>query len=180
MRALFFLATAAASIVDCNNTSVFRPTTLGLTPDPPVPGAPVHMSVLFNNPGPTINDGTVTTTVTLNFIPFAPSTQPLCENTACPLVTGPNDRSTNSDWPAEGLKGTLTSTIVWDSPEGDNLLCLKIVVKVSGGGRLRSQQNTVIPLLFRDDPRKKQLILRSQFFEISNLSVSTSPNTSDV
>jgi len=150
---LSLLAVATGLVKDCNVTSIFRPTELGLTPDPPVVGQPVHLTVRFDNPGPAITDGTVITSVTLNFIPFSPTREPLCTNTACPLVSGPNDRSTVSTWPS-GINGNLVTKSVWNSVEGDNLLCIQTSVKTMHGRlRLRSDGKD----LFRDDVSLKQV-----------------------
>jgi hypothetical protein len=102
---LFLVALATfkgtnAIIKDCGaGQTVFQLTELAMNPDPPVRGKPVDMKVVFNNPGDEVTDGTVTTTLSLNFIPFQPSTESLCKNTICPIVNGFNDRSTSSIWP---------------------------------------------------------------------------------
>lgn len=138
-------------------SSIFRPTTLGLTPDPPVAGQQVRMSVIFDNPGLVVTDGIVTTSVTYNFLPFSPTTEPLCQNTACPIVTGPNDRSTVSTFP-DGISGTVVTKSVWTSTEGDNLLCVQTTVKV-GNKRLRTAGNASM-IFFRDDISLKQVAIR--------------------
>lgn len=137
---LAFMATVGASIVDCSDgASVFRPTTLSLTPEPPVPGQPVLMTVLFDNPGDEVTDGTVTTSITINGLPFAPSTEALCTNTQCPIPNGPVDRSATSTWPT-GISGKIESRIAWTGVNGEQLLCLKITERSSeshlrkGGG----------------------------------------------
>lgn len=123
-----FLLSAFGSIQDCNTSSVFQLTKLDLVPASPVPGQPLAMTVQFNNPGSVVTSGTVTTTVSYNFIPFSPTTEALCTNTACPLVTGFNDRSTTNPWP--NLTGTVSSIIKWDL-DGNNLLCIKLNVKTA-------------------------------------------------
>jgi hypothetical protein len=125
----FLLATATGSITNCNSNSVFKPTRLALYPDPPVHGKPVDMIVEFENPGAEVHDGTVKTSLSLNYIPIAPSTKPLCEDTECPLVTGFNNRSTSSVWP-DTVSGKVSSKIVWTSPEGASLLCIQMVTTV--------------------------------------------------
>lgn len=120
---------AIASITDCDPTSVFRPTKLALNPDPPVRGQPVMMTVELNNPGAPVTDGTVTTSVTLNGIPFSPSTESLCENTVCPIVTGWNDKSATSTWPST-VSGKVVSKSQWFGTDGKSLLCVQTSVKV--------------------------------------------------
>jgi hypothetical protein len=117
-----------ATIKDCNTASVFRPTQLAVYPDPPVPGQPVKLTLIFDNPGPQIDDGTVTTTLSVNFIPFSPSTNPLCDNTKCPIITGSNDRSTESIWP--DVTGVVKSKITWNGPNNEQLLCIDTAFKV--------------------------------------------------
>jgi hypothetical protein len=123
-----FLLSALGSIQDCNTSSVFQLTTLDLVPASPIPGQPLAMTVQFNNPGPVVRDGTVTTSLTYNFIPFSPTTEALCTNTACPLITGFNDRSTTNPWP--DVTGSVTSVIKWNLDE-ENLLCIKLSVKTA-------------------------------------------------
>ncbi len=124
------IAGANADVVDCGaGKSVFVPTKLGLEPANPKAGDETYMTVVFNNPGPEITDGTVTTSVTYNFIPFAPSTEALCSNTQCPLVTGSNDRSTNSVWP--DVSGRVDTHIEWTATDGTLLLCLDVKVQTA-------------------------------------------------
>jgi hypothetical protein len=122
------LATSAsvASITDCG--SAFQITSLGLYPDPPVLGQQVYMDLQFNNNGPAISDGTVYTSLTYNGLPIAVDPKPLCEDTACPIQTGYNNRSTATTWPDSGT-GKITSQIKWVS-SGETLLCIQTVVKV--------------------------------------------------
>jgi len=125
-----------AKIINCGvDTSLLKLTDLALTPDPPVSGSPIDMTVKFLNPGDPITDGTVTTSITLNFIPFTPSTEPLCTNTKCPLVSGANDRSTSSTWP-DSIQGKVVSKIVWTTPTGAELLCIQTTVTAG------SEENT--------------------------------------
>lgn len=129
--ALFFLAGANADVIDCGaGKSVFVPTKLGLEPANPKAGEETRMTVVVENPGPEITDGTVTTSVTYNFIPFTPSTETLCSNTGCPLVTGSNDRSTSSVWP--DISGRVDTHIEWTATDGTLLLCLDVKVQTAG------------------------------------------------
>ena len=151
------LAFATGVVKDCNVSSIFRPLELGLTPDPPVVGQQVRLTVRFDNPGPVVTDGAVTTSVTYNYIPLAPTTEPLCTNTACPIVSGSNDRSTVSTWP-DGIRGTVITKSVWTSAEGDNLLCVQTSVKASKS--LRESVTVNATTLFRDDLSLKQVAVR--------------------
>ena len=138
---LSFFATASASISDCSNgASVLKLTDLALLPDPPQKGKPLDMTVKFDNPGEEIVDGTVTTSVTLNFIPFQPTVEALCTNTQCPLVSGANDRSTSSTWP-DNVSGSIVTKIVWESVTGEQLLCIQIKANVGVTPKLRGMTN---------------------------------------
>jgi hypothetical protein len=133
------LALATATISDCSKgSSVFQVTDLALKPDPPVKGQPLDMIVKFNNPGFTVVDGTATTSLTLNFIPYPASSTPLCESTMCPIEMGANDRSTSSIWP-DSVSGSVQSKIVWTSTEGVQLLCIQISTKVAVANMIRKR-----------------------------------------
>lgn len=153
--------TVAATVLDCNTSSMFRPTTLGLTPASPIAGDPVHMTVQFENTGSAVTEGIASTSVTLNYVPFAPSEEPLCENTACPLVSGFNDRSIQFVWPSD-VQGKVVATTVWSTLEGETLLCLQTSVTVGLAPHLRSTDADAssVALLFRDDISLKQVALR--------------------
>lgn len=135
--ALLCAATTAlgTGVVDCNPSSVFRPTELGITPATPAPGDSIYMTVVFDNPGAPVTDGIVTTSISINGLPLTPSTEALCENTACPLVTGINNRSTESVWPSDAPTGKIVSKIMWSgpAPTSENLLCLEVTVKSVAG-----------------------------------------------
>lgn len=67
LAATAFFGLASASITDCSNgASVLKFTELGLEPAAPSPGDNVVMTVKFNNPGPEIMDGTVSTSISVN------------------------------------------------------------------------------------------------------------------
>jgi len=138
---LALLSTSLGSIQDCSNgLSTFKLTSLALVPESPLPGENVNMIVQFTNPGPDVNNGSVSTSITYNFLPLTPTVESLCDNTDCPLVNGFNDRSTNTTWP--DISGIVTSTIVWNAFDNSQLLCIKLSVK-SGLGNLRG--NKVYP-----------------------------------
>lgn len=146
LRLLSLLPLAAAGIYDCDPNSVFRPTALALNPDPPVRGKPVTMTVMFDNPGASVYDGKVVTTVSLNGIPFSPTTDPLCENTACPILTGSNDRSAVSTWP-DTVSGKVTSKSQWFDMAGNSLLCVQTKVTVTEAAKPKGLRGSVWYLL---------------------------------
>ena len=122
-------ASSFASIKDCDPSSVFRPTQLAITPDPPIPGQSIKLTLIFNNQGKEITDGTATTTLSVNFLPFSPTTVPLCQNTMCPIVSGSNDRSTETTFP--DVTGIIKSRVTWTGTEGESLLCIDTSFKIS-------------------------------------------------
>ena len=150
LRSLFFIlismcsvSSVSGTIVDCGRgLSVFTFTDLGLTPDPPIMGQNVYMKVQFENPGPSITSGSVTSRFTLNGLPFAPTVEDLCTNTQCPLETGFNDRSAVSTWPT-GLSGKIQSRISWTDVLGNELLCIEITEKMF---RLRGSLKKYTPI----------------------------------
>ena len=164
LRLLAILGTAAAAITDCDTSSVFRPTELSLVPDPPIRGQPVLMTVKFNNPGSEITNGKVVTSITLNGLPLTPSTDPLCENTQCPLVTGANDRTATSTWP-DSVSGKIITKSQWYGPAGQSLLCVQTTVRVASEKGLRGQlaeflesQRDALRHVFQHDAEYKGLV----------------------
>jgi hypothetical protein len=136
LRALVLVASTlqavVASIQDCGkDTSLFQITELSLTPDPPQRGKDVEMVVLFNNPGFSVVSGTCKTSVTLNFVPFPESSEPLCQSTTCPLDMGDNERRSKSVWP-DNVSGLVKSKLEWLNEQNEQLLCIQISTKVSG------------------------------------------------
>jgi hypothetical protein len=119
-----------ASIKDCDPSSVFRPTQLAISPDPPIPGQAVKLTLIFDNTGDEISEGTVTTSISINAIPVSPSKVSLCENTACPITHGVNDRSTEITFPS--VTGIIKSHVTWTGPKGESLLCIDSSLKVTG------------------------------------------------
>jgi hypothetical protein len=122
---LAFLAAfvpAESAIKNCNTSSLFQITDLALVPDPPVAGESVAMQLQFTNPGAPVDNGTVMSTITLNYVPFPTSISPLCNNTDCPIPSGSQDRSTKSVWPSS-VTGHVTTKLEWMNGS-DTLLCI--------------------------------------------------------
>ncbi len=128
-RILFSIAALVglsfASIQDCNPASVFHIETLSFEPDPPVANENATLTVQFYNPGLEVSDGTAITSVNYNFIPFAPSTEPLCLNNPCPFLYGENTVVHTSPWSAD-VNGRLVTTLSWEDTSGNELLCIEI------------------------------------------------------
>jgi hypothetical protein len=116
------------SIIDCNTTSIFRPSQLSLTPDPPIPGQNAKLTLVFYNTGDEIKSGIASTVVFLNGVLVSSTDDPLCESTTCPITPGSNDRSTESIFPS--ISGLIKSTINWINSDGDSLLCIDMKLKI--------------------------------------------------
>ena len=138
-----------ATVKDCGaGTSLFKIQGLGLTPVSPAPGDPITLHLEYDVPeGTLITDGTTTYQITLNFIPFAPSTNPLCQDIPCPLGAGSYKNDTTSTWPS-GVSGSFTSKMTWADPAGQQLLCVQI------SGSLADEAAPAPVAVMRKTPRR--------------------------
>ena len=181
LKLFLLLCTALGSIQDCSKgESLLQITALDLVPAVPIVGQHVVMTLQFNNPELAITSGTATNSVVYNFIKLQPIVEDLCVNTPCPLVTGFNDRSTNSTWPA--VKGNIDSTITWKGLDGSQLLCIKVSVKTAIS-RLRGKNISGISL-FKDNGRGncpiedflgKEMVLYRQWSKTKRTNSSRTP-----
>jgi hypothetical protein len=98
---------------------------MSFSPDPTVPGENSTLLLSMTVPEE-ITGGTVTYSTTYNFIPFAPTTEPLCDVTvACPIQVG--ELSTVSTYPMDTTTtGSLAITIRWKDTTNRELLCVQI------------------------------------------------------
>jgi hypothetical protein len=120
---------ASASVIDCNPSSMFHIEKLEFYPDPPSPNMNTTLYTEFYNPGLAVIDGTATTSVTYNYIPFAPSSEPLCNSQACPIMNGLTTQTSTSPWPE--LTGLVDMRIEWSGTDGTSLLCIQIKTSTS-------------------------------------------------
>lgn len=121
----------AAIIKSCSSAnSKFQLHSVSLKPDPPVRGQPVELSVDFTNPGDTILDGKVDTSVSISYIPLPSQTTPLCEYTECPIVFGEQFRTSKTTWP-DNVSGRISSKMVWKDSSDNELLCIQLLTNVS-------------------------------------------------
>ena len=134
----FLISSAAASISDCGvANSVFQITSLTL--DPPTQAAAgenVTLGLLYNSPV-LVENGTVKTSITYNFIPLSPSIASLCDSVPCPIGVGAHDGSSWYLMPS-GLSGTVSSKIVWSDMNNNQLLCIQMSMKAT---RAREKKN---------------------------------------
>ena len=125
-----FAALASASVTNCGSDSVFQITQLIL--DPPnsvVVGQNVSLTLLYTSPVE-VDSGTITTSVTYNFLPLTPTTAPLCSSVPCPIGVGDHDGSSWFLVPT-GVRGTVVTKIVWTDVNSTQLLCIIINMKAS-------------------------------------------------
>ena len=125
------ILSASAAIKSCSSTnSKFDLHSVSLTPDPPIRGQPVELSVDFMNPGDTVLSGKVVTSLSLSYIPLPSQTTPLCEYTDCPIVFGEQIRTSKMVWP-DSVSGRISSKMVWKDSSDNELLCIQLLTYVS-------------------------------------------------
>ena len=118
------------SIRDCGNGNS-RAALLGFDSQPanPVPGDNVSLWVAYDLPAPAITGGTATYKFSLNGIPFTPTVDDLCTQTACPKETGFNNESSSSIFPS-GVSGKIVSSIAWNDQNNDLVWCVETTWRV--------------------------------------------------
>lgn len=126
---LNLIARAFPSVTDCGQgKSIFQITELAF-PASLQAGATANLTLQYMAPVQ-VENGTITTKVTYNFIPLTPTTSLLCASASCPIEIGFHDGSTSVTVPT-GLSGTIVSNIVWTDTAGSQLLCVQMSVKVT-------------------------------------------------
>jgi len=136
------MTTALSSVTDCSNgKSLLTLTSMSFSPDPTVPGQNSTLLLSLDVPAEVTN-GTATYTTTYNFIPFAPTTDPLCYVTVpCPIEVGTIQTRSSYPIPAD-LKGTLQIKVVWNDLDGNLLMCVSVSTKL--GQRFRMSKDLVL------------------------------------
>jgi len=116
---------ALQTIRDCGNGKG-RAALLGFdsVPANPVPGDNVSLWVAYDLPAPAITSGIASYGFKLNGIPFAPTVEPLCEQTKCPKETGFNNESSWTIFPS-GISGKIVSSISWKDQNDDLVWCVE-------------------------------------------------------
>ena len=119
---------ASAAVKSCGG--LFTIDQLGLTPTTTAKaGDNVSLSLLYTSTVE-VTTGSVTNSVTYNFIPLTPTVTDLCASTTCPITIGGHDGSSWSTMPS-GLSGTISTRIVWKDGVGAQLLCIDMSLKAS-------------------------------------------------
>lgn len=119
------------SIRDCSNGQG-RASLLAFDSQPPTPiaGDNVTLWVAYDLPAPQITGGTATYAFSLNGIPFTPSVEDLCTQTACPKETGFNNETSWSIFPS-GISGKIVSSITWKDQFDDLVWCIETTWRTS-------------------------------------------------
>jgi len=124
---LYALVSYAMTVKDCGlGRAYFKIDQLAISPANPVAGQNLTLDYGYTvPPGALITGGLTTYAVTYNFIPLAPTTEPLCSSTACPIVGGTYANQSTIAWPS-GLSGSITVKTKWEDTEKQLLLCTLI------------------------------------------------------
>lgn len=125
------VSSGVASITDCGaGKSVFQIQSQGFAPEPPVANEKYEYWFAYTVPeGITVDSGTVKYSLTLNGIPFPPTVDDLCAQTACPKVPGFYNESSSDIWPG-GVSGKIVTKLEWFDANGAQLLCSQTTEKV--------------------------------------------------
>jgi hypothetical protein len=129
---LFSLANLTSSTVaDCGQgKSLFTIGEQSFSPEPPVTNELYSYWFTYTVPeGVEVTGGTTKYSLTLNGIPFTPSTDDLCSQTVCPKVAGFYNESSEDTWPG-GVSGKIITKLEWFDTNGNLLLCSQTTERV--------------------------------------------------
>lgn len=130
-----FSVAAAVTLRDCGDgKALFTLNSQSIDPPEPTPGSTVVFNLDYTVPeGLTVSDGTTTYSYTYNFIPFSPTTNPLCQDLPCPVGPGRYQNTTKTTWPS-GVSGYIVSTMTWTLPDSQLLLCSEMTFNLAKKG----------------------------------------------
>ncbi len=127
---LYFFSYVCGQVSDCNEQSIFHINSQDFQPNPPRVGENATLWIDYTVPdGIDIESGTAKYSVSLNGIPFAPTTEDLCTQITCPQVPGTYNITSSSIWNG-GISGKVTSTIQWYNQNNTELLCSRTTFRV--------------------------------------------------
>jgi hypothetical protein len=123
LKALFLIN--IGSMKDCGGGEG-RAVLLGFdsVPANPVAGDNVTTWIAYEFTSPAITAGTVTYSYTLNGLPFPPTVEDLCTQTACPKEPGIYNETSSSIFPS-GVSGKITAQIAWRDPDNTLIWCVE-------------------------------------------------------
>ncbi len=128
---LAFAGFSSATVADCGQgKSVFQIVDQSFSPEPPVANQPYDYWFTYTVPdGVVVDAGTTKYSLSLNGIPFTPSTDDLCTQTSCPKVAGFYNESSTDTWPS-GVSGKIVTKLEWFDAAGTLLLCSQTTERV--------------------------------------------------
>ena len=123
--------TTVSTIADCGaGKSVFQIVDQSFSPEPPVANEKYDYWFYYQVPdGVSIDAGTAKYSLSLNGIPFTPSTEDLCTQTTCPKTPGFYNESSTDTWPS-GVSGKVVTKLEWYDASGNLLLCSQTTERV--------------------------------------------------
>jgi len=128
MFGLLFIGFSAASLLACDpSLTAFKIQSQGFAPFPPIGGQDATLWIDFTVPDGAVTNGTAKYSFSFNGIPFSPTTEDLCTQVECPIVS--QNLSSTNQWPS-GLSGKIVSKIQWYDESNNYLLCSELTVKV--------------------------------------------------
>ena len=148
MRFITLLSLAAsftdslAAVSNCGKNALFTIIELSQTPSDSISAGENLTLTLKYTTSIEITGGTAKTSISLNYLPFAPTSEPLCLNTPCPMVQGIIYDGSVSDVFPGGVSGTLITTISWTDPVGAQLLCIRSTIQATGFKMIASPKNS--------------------------------------
>lgn len=129
LRALALIA-ATVTLRDCGNptTDQAKILSMGFTPSNPVPGENTTLWVNYDLKTP-ITGGIATYSVSFNGIPFTPTVDDLCTQTACPKEIGTYNETSSSDFP-DGISGKVVTKIQWTNQDNLPVWCVETTFRI--------------------------------------------------
>ncbi|KAG2427647.1 hypothetical protein HXX76_012297 [Chlamydomonas incerta] len=130
--ALFVLSAASLAFADkmswvpCDaGLTAFSPSSVVLTPDPPVIGSPATF-VISGDIGNELQGGSVDMTVSFSGLPIYSSSSDLCTKTTCPVPAGPISLTIVQLLPPIAPPGDYGLQVVARGPDGSELACVNV------------------------------------------------------
>lgn len=117
---------ASATVENCGSSSdAFKITSLTLEPANPVVNENVTLTMQYDAPFE-INSGTARYSCTLNGLPVAENSDPICKDTPCPIAAGSHTGVSTIVYPK--FSGKLDCKTTW-TLDNQQLLCFRMVFK---------------------------------------------------
>jgi hypothetical protein len=127
----YYVGVNTVSLRDCGNPDIDQAKILsmGFNPSNPLPNENTTLWIDYELRTP-IMGGTSTYSLSLNGIPFSPTIQDLCTQTACPKDIGFYNETSSSLFP-EGINGKIVSKIQWTNQDNLPVWCQETTFKIA-------------------------------------------------